>query len=231
VAKRKKPGGPWGTPTDYKAAADYERSKRPPPPPRDPTKVYFQDIPQFTRHASYRVDVPWHMLEDQMNRSGEGVEGGLQMDPDFQRAHVWTEEQQIRYIEFCLRGGMTGRDVYWNCPNFNAMRRQGPFVLVDGKQRLTAILRFLHNEIPAFGHKFSNYGDRLPFMEARVSWWVNDLPTRAEVLQWYCDLNSGGTIHTPEEIEKVKALLAAEKAKCPPESTPGHPPKSGSGGA
>jgi len=198
---------------DYAAAAAWEAKKRPPPPPRDPNKVYFQDIPQFTRHASYRVDVPWHMLEDQMARSAEGVEGGLQTDPDFQRAHVWTESQQIRYIEFCLRGGMTGRDIYWNCPNFNNMKRSGPFVLVDGKQRLTAILRFLHNEIPAFDHKFADYGDKLPFMEARVSWWVNDLPTRAEVLTWYLEINAGGTQHTRDEIERVEALLKTEKEK------------------
>jgi hypothetical protein len=39
---------------------------------------------------------------------------------------------------------------------------------------------------------------------------VNDLRTRKEVLQWYLDLNTGGTIHTSDEIEKVKRLLAAE---------------------
>lgn len=30
---------------------------------------------------------------------------------------------------------------------------------------------------------------------------VNDLKTEKEVLQWYVDMNAGGTPHTKEEIE------------------------------
>lgn len=37
---------------------------------------------------------------------------GLQMQPWFQRQHVWTEDQQIAYIEFFLKGGISGRDVF-----------------------------------------------------------------------------------------------------------------------
>ena len=40
---------------------------------------------------------------------------------------------------------------------------------------------------------------------------VNDLPTRKNVLQWYIEHNAGGTIHTEEEINRVKELLKKEK--------------------
>ena len=36
-------------------------------------------------------------------------EEGLQLNPDFQRGHVWTEDQQVKFLEFILRGGKTGR--------------------------------------------------------------------------------------------------------------------------
>lgn len=36
---------------------------------------------------------------------------------------------------------------------------------------------------------------------------VNDLKTEKEVLQWYVDVNSGGTPHTNEEIERVKKMI------------------------
>ncbi len=39
------------------------------------------------------------------------------------------------------------------------------------------------------------------------SFQVNDLLTREEVLQWYIDLNTGGTDHTDEEINRVKEML------------------------
>ena len=36
---------------------------------------------------------------------------------------------------------------------------------------------------------------------------VNDLKSEREVLQWYIDMNVGGTPHTTEEIERVKKLI------------------------
>ncbi len=180
---------------------------------RAPSKVYFSDVPQFTRHAGYKVDVSWQMLDEYMKHAGEAVDGGLDLEPDFQRAHVWTEAQQVRYVEYILRGGMSGRDLYFNCAGWNqTSERQGPYVIVDGKQRLRAVLRFMHGEIPAFGHRLSDYGDKPDFIGARFHWHVNDLGTREEILQWYLDLNRGGTVHTDEEIAKVEALLAAERA-------------------
>lgn len=41
-------------------------------------------------------------------------------------------------------------------------------------------------------------------------WSVNELRTRAEVLRWYLQLNSGGVVHTEEELARVRALLEAE---------------------
>lgn len=36
---------------------------------------------------------------------------------------------------------------------------------------------------------------------------VNDLKTEKKVLQWYIDMNAGGTPHTTEEIERVKKMI------------------------
>jgi hypothetical protein len=175
----------------------------------------FQDIPQFTRTASYAVDIPWSFLEDSLRRY---LDEGLNLDPDFQRAHVWTEEQQVRYVEFRLRGGRSGHDIFTNCPGWNYGERGSEFVLVDGKQRLEAARKFLRNELRIFGgNLFKDYGDRLPMMEARFRWHVNDLDTRAEVLQWYLDLNTGGVVHTQDELDRVRELLEAELANPRPE--------------
>ena len=168
----------------------------------------FQDIPQFTRWGSYHVDVDWSYLERNLSRWDEDY--GVELDPDFQRAHVWSETQQIRYIEFCLRGGKSGREIYWNCPTFGGSHETHLIVLVDGKQRLNAVLRFMRNEIPVFGSLRNEYTDSPRLQHGRFSFNVNDLMTRAEVLQWYIDLNDGGVAHTSEEIKKVKALLAKE---------------------
>jgi hypothetical protein len=142
-------------------------------------------------------------LANQMKYSELAV---LDLNPDFQRGHVWTREQQIAYVEFKLRGGRGSNTILFNCKGW-MHSFEGPYVLVDGKQRITAVLAFLHDEIPAFGHLYSEFTGKLRMTGADFVIQVNDLKTRAEVLQWYIELNAGGTPHTQEEIEKVKQLL------------------------
>lgn len=106
----------------------------------------YSDIQRFTRSASYTVDHQLGYLEQAIESYVQ--EDGLDLDPDFQRAHVWTEAQQIAFMEYLLRGGTSGRDIYTNCPGWQMGSRKGPYVLVDGKQRLTAVLRWLRSEDP-----------------------------------------------------------------------------------
>jgi hypothetical protein len=69
----------------------------------------------------------------------------------------------------------------------------------------------MNDEIPAFGYLRSEYTDKPNFTICSFRISVNTLQTRTEVLQWYLMLNTGGTPHTKDEIDKVKKMLAAEK--------------------
>jgi len=179
----------------------------------------FQDVPQFTRGAVYHVDVGWDYLALHYYRYIEHY--NMDVNPKFQRGHVWTEQQKVRYIEFILQGGKTGRDIYVNCPNWNSSSDMPKWcVLVDGKQRLDAVFGFLNNEFKAFDSYFSEYTGAMRMTHIGFHWYVNDLKTIEEVYQWYIDLNTGGTVHTEEEVAKVKDMLARkEPYELPPKDT------------
>lgn len=171
----------------------------------------FQDIPQLTHNGHYRVNIGWDYLEHWLADHQEH-DPKLDLDPDFQRGYVWTPEQKTAYVEYILRGGQSGRYLYFNCPSWMEIGRKNPrkyndFVIVDGKQRLSAVLGFLHDEVPAFGHKFSDFEERMRITGPDFVVHVNNLATRTQVLQWYIEMNTGGTVHTNEEIARVKALL------------------------
>jgi len=173
----------------------------------------FTDIPQFTRSGSYQVNVSWDYLEYQIARwQEEKILGNyLDLSPLYQRCHVWTEEQQRRYVEYILKGGKSSRFLYFNCSSWGK-KYNTPIELVDGKQRLEAVRKFLRNELTIFdGALISDFTQPLRMSRADFIFIVNDLATQEEVLQWYIDLNSSGTPHTDEEIEKVKKLLAKEQ--------------------
>lgn len=166
----------------------------------------FSDIKPFTRDGNYRIDVSVGDIDYTISRYEE--EYGLQLNPDFQRGHVWTEAQQSAFVEYVLRGGITS-EIRLNHPGWQS-NYKGDFVCVDGLQRITAVRRFTRNEIKAFGYYYNEYEDKLNMLTT-IGFRVNNLKTRAEVLQWYIDLNAGGTVHSDEEINRVKKLLEEEK--------------------
>lgn len=167
--------------------------------------IRFRDIPQFTREGSYAVDCSLPFLVDWIQ---DEVKEGLELNPDFQRGHVWTNEQEVAYIEFLLKGGRTGRDLYLNKPSWHTPVVDGAYddyVCVDGLQRITAIQGFIGNRFPVFGSFYREFEDRIGVMNT-VRVHVNDLKTKKEVLTWYIEMNSGGTPHSKAEIDRVTAL-------------------------
>lgn len=168
----------------------------------------FNEIPQFTQSGNWQSDFD---LENLIRHIDSEVEKyGLNLNPDFQRGHVWTIEQEKAFIEYFLRGGRTGRDIYFNSPSWNFSVPEGEYdeyVCVDGLQRITAIRKFLNNEISAFGTYYRDFEDKIRTSTHYMILHVNDLKSREEVIQWYIDMNSGGTPHSEEEIERVRNLI------------------------
>ena len=166
-------------------------------------------------HINAEYDMAWDFIEKWITDHEES--DNLQINPDFQRGHIWTEAQQIAYVEYMLKCPKSGREIYFNHPGWMG-GFEGEFVLVDGLQRLQAVRRYMKNEIPAFGvylKDITEYSKGYPSRggvphgpELRFN--IACLQTRAEVLQWYIDFNVGGTPHSQEEIEKVRGLLEKE---------------------
>lgn len=172
--------------------------------------------------AKYEVDVGFDHLTDMLRNMVRDY-GRVDMAPDFQRGHVWTEEQQTKFIENLFRGLIpsSGLLIQWNCPEFNRDRGRHcdlpeGIQIVDGLQRVTTVLRFLAEEIKPFGKTASDfrgtpYDTRRLFL-FKLRFAIHDFQRRADLLQFYLDINSGGTPHSNEEIERVRGLLESERA-------------------
>lgn len=69
----------------------------------------YKDIKKLTSRSNYNVQ--WGMdqilfniaalNENILDKKGQITnKKGLVLNPDFQRGHVWTEEQQIKFVEY-----------------------------------------------------------------------------------------------------------------------------------
>lgn len=169
----------------------------------------FTDIPQLlTNKANYKIDVGFKYFSKTINQYIE--EYGLILNPDFQRGHVWTEEQQEKYVEYVLKGGTSGKEIFFNKPSWHCKAKTAydDFVCVDGLQRITAIMKFQSNDLKVFGLYYDEFEGDPREVTTRISIRINDLQYEKDVLQWYIEMNDGGTPHTKEEIQKVKDMLS-----------------------
>lgn len=184
------------------------------------TAVLAKDIPYY-QECNYAVDIELHSITRQFNQYAEDW-GGFEYNPDFQRGYVWTQEQQIAYMESFVSNVLSvqQRTITLNCPEFGNYNDKSPcelhgFVIVDGLQRVTAIQAFLKGEFKVFG-KFtyedldnSRFSLRRKTIKVQVFAWR----MKKDILEYYLLFNNGGTVHSKEEIQRVRAMLEDCKEK------------------
>lgn len=164
----------------------------------------FLEIPKlYSASTMYKVDNPIETLPEWIREHQESM--GLELNPDFQRGHIWNKEQQIKFIEFILAGGQTGLNLYFNHPGWmNDFK--GEFVCVDGLQRITTIQKFIDNQIKAFGLYYNEFEGILPStFSVKIN--INDLKEKSDVLKWYLEINFSGTVHTEDEYTRVSEMI------------------------
>lgn len=176
-------------------------------------RISIDDIVPLIGYGNYNLDVPLARLDEEIGLYIE--EFNLQLQPNFQRAHVWSEQQQKSFVEFILRGGKCN-PILFNHAGWMRGDVTSDFVLVDGLQRLTALRRFLQGDLPVFeGNIFIYQIERIRtlLLSTYVRFHVNDLKSRDDVLRWYLQLNAAGTQHTDDELDKVRKLLEQEQKR------------------
>jgi uncharacterized protein with ParB-like and HNH nuclease domain len=178
----------------------------------------FRDIPQFYNPDSSGCTFAWGMIEETI---ANAQEYGLDLNPDFQREHVWDDARRTAFIEHALQDGPSGKHIYFNrgpWVKYKNPSRLYPhaegysnYVLVDGLQRITAVRKFLNNEIPAYGYYYREYEDGLHSYRHAFIAHYGELKSRADILKWYIQMNSTGVAHTQEELDRVRILLEQEQ--------------------
>jgi hypothetical protein len=174
----------------------------------------------------YQVEVAVNRLQAWVEDNRQDLErcgGGVEMEPDFQRGHVWTPAQRAAFCESFIRGQAPAL-LMFNCPSYHAGLHDHSGDLprhlmqcIDGLQRFTALTDYAADKVPVFGGKVCSDFEQSPFdvRRQRAQVRVYGLLTRAELLRFYIDLNSGGTVHSSAELARVQALLDEASAKPP----------------
>ena len=165
-------------------------------------------------------DHHWEMLIEEVLGERPNREK-WDLNPDYQRGHVWTDEQGEKFVGHMLEGGQVPLifvqryDSQKNAPkgvDYSTL----PIEVIDGQQRLQAICRFMRGKIAAelsdgrrLWYKDFHEVEQRMLPNIKVAYVDVD---RATKLRFYLRLNRGGTVHTDAEIQHVRDLLAQEES-------------------
>lgn len=166
------------------------------------TKLDFKTIKKIHSYK-YLVEYDLDFINELIVRYTKNYK--LNLYPDFQRGHIWTEDQQIKFIEYILKNGKLFSPIIFNHPNWMG-NFKGEMVIIDGLQRITAIQKFLNNNLKIFGgYSLSNI-ENCHLRTYSIPIAINDLKSKNEIINYYIEINSG-TPHSEEELNRVKKLI------------------------
>lgn len=175
----------------------------------------FAPIVDALPHSNYAVDFQMHRLKAQFENYASDY-GSFEYNPDFQRGHVWSLNKQIDFIEAIVRNVIPKSlmTITLNCPEFDdSYKGDGDisgFCIIDGLQRVTAIQDFVDGKFKIFDDRFG-YNDFdlsvYSFKRHTVRLQVYTFKNKADLLKYYIAINSGGVVHSNDEINRVKEML------------------------
>ena len=150
-----------------------------------------------------------HLLD--MHNSGE-----LFMDPVYQRDFVWTKEQKQLYIKNLFEGNASIKPTFveYSETQEDGTRKRVAEVL-DGKQRIKALIDFYNNEFSVEGlyYKDLHYRDQFFFERLNVVYTRimnregrKDLKLETKI-QLFLEINMLGTRMSDEDLKKAQSLL------------------------
>jgi hypothetical protein len=136
--------------------------------------------------------------------------GGIDMDPDYQRGHVWSLSDKVALIKSIFENVDIGKFVFINRTYEHAVESGNFYEVLDGKQRVTAILEFYENRFSHAGLYFKDLcrQDRIHFENYPISYCVvkEGVLTDEMKYKYFLMLNVAGVPQDEKHIEYVRKL-------------------------
>ena len=133
--------------------------------------------------------------------------------PDYQRGYVWTLEDKQKLIRSIFNRADIGKFVFLEDETYREYRLE----IVDGKQRLRAILDFYEGRFEFEGKTWYQLSrrDKAAFGDIMVqsATLQRSMVKRSDVLWLFLQLNAGGVPQTDEHIAYARKLYEEAVAK------------------
>lgn len=141
------------------------------------------------------------------------AEGEYDFDPEYQRGLVWTTEQKQAFIKALMIGKAEIQPIFI----YNPTKRKARMEILDGKQRLTAILEYVRGnfEVEGLYYKDLNHSDihifnYVPMVYKEIKYYdhkvgLTNMPMQQKI-ELFLQVNGYGQHVSDEHLEKIKNM-------------------------
>jgi hypothetical protein len=128
---------------------------------------------------------------------------GLEMNPDYQRDYVWSQEDKENLIDSIFNNRDIGKFVF---VILDYEENKPAYEILDGKQRVNALREFYEDKLLYKGLKFSELSnlDRRRFEDYGVSVCEVKDSNLKQKLNIFYQINISGKVMDNEHLEKIK---------------------------
>lgn len=144
------------------------------------------------------------------------LSSGIDMNPEYQRGNVWSEEEKQALLDSIFMHAEIGRFVIRSKePDYNVDLNEYLYEIVDGKQRLSTIVDFYLNRLAYKGVYYNELSpkDRYCFLNTHLSLADMDDATKEDALRVFLMVNQSGHSMDPAVLSSAKELLERESKK------------------
>lgn len=134
---------------------------------------------------------------------------GINFEPEYQREFVWSLEDKIALIDSIFNNVDIGKFTFIHYESDKWLETGFGYEILDGKQRLRAILDFYEDRFKYKGKYFSelSYKDRYHFKSYPIVQSEARNLTQEQILRYFIILNTNGRIMAKEHLDKVRGML------------------------
>ena len=134
---------------------------------------------------------------------------GVDFDPKYQRDLVWTDEDREALLDSVFHNIDIGKFAFIHLGYDGHYGYQ----ILDGKQRLTALLDFYLNKYPYKGKYYNDLSkrDKIWFRNRVVACGEMQEANQEQILKYFLMLNTTGKTVDKQHLDKVAAMLEQER--------------------
>lgn len=160
-----------------------------------------KEVSSLVQNNDIRVNYSQRRLDGLINHA---YYFGFDFEPEYQRGLVWDLEDKISLIDSIFNNVDIGKFTF-----IKADYIMDKDEILDGKQRITALLEYYEDRFEYKGRKFSDlsWRDQRHFCDYSIAWGETSNLTNEQKLRYFIKLNTSGKVMDKSHLDKVKNML------------------------